>query len=309
MDTHFYTQSEVTWERAFQAAYIFNDAFRDTFIREEYWPAQFLTRGPVPAYGDRATAPAFWAVVRAQARALYLQARSDPRFGLVLASESSMGGNGSRGGNDSRGSSGSRGSSESSDLLIAEVPLAAATLGVPAYAPPFRPADGWVVWRTLRNWVLWLVFKLQDRLAFGSWTSPLVQPAMLAEFAYGSEHCGANWTAARAAELATAPRGRLQDESYPKSLAYTLNQFAIASHSQGRGLGRKFLVAVVEALREHADVREPPNSGGPAKLELFSSPNAAEFYTRNGFHLAAKAPHRQPSGAVLVHHFFYMNLT
>ena len=175
MDTHFYTQSEVTWERAFQAAYIFNDAFRDTFIREEYWPAQFLTRGPVPAYGDRATAPAFWAVVRAQARALYLQARSDPRFGLVLASESRM------------GSNDSRGSSESSDLLIAEVPLAAATLGVPAYAPPFRPADGWVVWRTLRNWVLWLVFKLQDRLAFGSWTSPLVQPAMLAEFAYASD--------------------------------------------------------------------------------------------------------------------------
>lgn len=224
--------------------------------------------------------PKFKIVAQKFARSMFLGARQNPRNGLFLGRDPNTG----------------------EDVAFAFV-------SAPEYAPPLKHGREVRLWQRVVNFFLQYVFKLQDMWAQRSFTDLLAPRPMLAEFDYGRVACGAAATDERMEALEKLPSKQLYDVSYPSSLAYYLRVFGVRQDYHGKGVGKTFMQSVLAQLCKESEIVPPPGLDGPAKLEFFSSPNAVGFYQRNGFTLAASSePRTLPSGAVLVHHFFYLNL-
>lgn len=303
-----YNQTNITYDIAYAAALVVTDAFKDDFIRLEYRPRWLLYNNlPRAPYAQLLKYSCFRICVEGQARSMYMNIRKDPRCILYLTKDTEKKSNMPSNVRISHPSS----TESSADNTVDGKYIACGTFVLPEYYPdpPQQNHTNPLIY-ILQNTLLGWWFRLKDIWAFKSFTNQLAPPNMLAEYDRGSVHCQAISTPERLEELDSMDTDQLSNTSIPNPLTYVMNCFVIVQDEQGKGLARKVMDGYLDKLKSEFTVLAPPRFRNrcPPKFGFFSSPAGRPFYLKYGFNIGAQWDHLQPSGALLQHTLFFMNL-
>lgn len=186
--------------------------------------------------------------------------------------------------------------------LLEEQPGRAEAVGLWAW-PQFvqtKPAN------RIYTWLVDLYVRIADWWEFLGSANPFNTPGMIREYETLSRTCNADATPQRLAELSACTPQQLESQVYPKDYCYYCKTLAVRQNTQGKGYGRKIMTYAEQDLPN-----ERPTFGavtGPAKIGLFSSPIAHEFYLRLGYSLVASFESKLEKGGVLPHRYFQKTL-
>lgn len=303
-----YNLTNITFEVAYAAALLITDSFREDFIIKEYRPRWLLCNDlPRAPYTQLLKQYCFRVCVESQARLLYLNIRKNSRIFMYLTKDTEKKSNIP----SSIHLTSSDSTKKSAPNTLEGKYIACGTFILPDYYPnpPEQTHTNPIIYQ-LQNILLGWWYKLKDIWALKSFTYLLAPPPLRAEFLRGSEHCQALQTPERMKELDAMSPDQLRDTSIPKPLTYVMNCFAIVYDEQGKGYARKVMDGYLSTLKSEYEIIAPPEFKNrcPPKFEFFSSPAGRPFYLKYGFKVGAQWDNLQPSGAMLTHTLFYMNL-
>lgn len=271
-----YTWANVSWKIAEEASFVQSDGCRNDLIRVEFVKDKYrLSDLPLDIELKDVTKKSHLDAIGFLTRSTYLGIRKDPRKMLYMVKNP-----------------------ESNKYV------AMAEVSQPDYVDVPQPGLFYRFWTAiLSRW-----YRLREILISGEFDHPM-KPAVLQDVRdLGRRKCGFYYTPRMVADLKRMSYEQARTAQYPENSSYHLDLFVTRQNEQGKGIGRKLMDMIITDLDEMG-IEEPKKWKGPAKMEFFASPVGRGFYLKYGFTLGATFPDVLPSGAKLLHAFFYMNLT
>lgn len=156
------------------------------------------------------------------------------------------------------------------------------------------------------TWLVDLWVRVADWWDFLGSANPFDTPGMIKEYEILSRTCNADSTPERLAELEACTPQQLESETYPKDYCYYCKTLAVRQSAQGKGYGRTVMTHSEQDLPQ--DRPQFGSALAPAKIGMFSSPVAHEFYKRLGYTLVASFESKLANGGILPHRYFQKSL-
>lgn len=271
-----YNWSNITWDVASKAAFIHADGFRNDLIRLEFVKAKYrLTDLPADIEVEDVVQKGQKQALGFLTRSTYLGLCLDPRKTLYMLKDTE-----------------------------ANKFVALAQASKPDYVDVPQPSLLHRLWyQVLRFW-----YRTREIVLARSFDPPMMPRQLVEVRKFGRERCGFYYKPRMVTDLKRMTYDEAAKAKYPEESSYHLDLFVIRFNEQGKGLGKKLLLGLLDDFTKSGPV-EPTEWQGPAKMEFFASPAGRGFYMKHGFALGATFPERMPSGADLLHAFFYKNLT